>query len=457
MAKNSLKLLVLLGGLTVGCVAPAFAQDSGPIIDKLVAKGLLTDQEGEDLRAEMQKDFGTSSAGKLNLSSALTELKISGDVRVRFEQRSGQNDKAVTGSPVGDESSRARFRDRLRLSLAGKLHDGWFFGTRLETGTGNRSTNNTMGDYSDSAFGKGANSTIQLGQAYIGRNWDDYTVTAGRFAAPQVTTSMLWDDDINPEGLAEQWKHESGNLTYIANLGQYVYDNRGTTSPFGNANATSKATGTDNFLLVEQVGAKYKFSNKSTLQVLPTYYSYTQNQARELDTGFGDLTGFAQSGSLSPVGLSVVDIPVEYAFTLFKLPAKIWVDAAMNLDASTRAKAAGKSTFDDQDKAYQVGVGIGQTKAKGDWEAKAFYQAVDAFALDTNLVDSDLFDSRTNMKGFGVSYSYVITDGVIAKLTYAAADRKDAKLVTYGKGDINPTFNALTGYQLIQADLSVKF
>ena len=24
---------------------------------------------------------------------------------------------------------------------------------------------------------------------------------------PFVTTSMVWDDDINPEGLAEQWKH----------------------------------------------------------------------------------------------------------------------------------------------------------------------------------------------------------------------------------------------------------
>ena len=24
---------------------------------------------------------------------------------------------------------------------------------------------------------------------------------------PLVTTPLLWDDDINPEGLAQQWKH----------------------------------------------------------------------------------------------------------------------------------------------------------------------------------------------------------------------------------------------------------
>ena len=31
---------------------------------------------------------------------------------------------------------------------------------------------------------------------------------------PLITTSLVWDDDINPEGLAEQWKH-----TFIFNFG----------------------------------------------------------------------------------------------------------------------------------------------------------------------------------------------------------------------------------------------
>jgi len=450
MAHTSLKTLALLGSLAIGSASVALAQDSGPIIDKLVAKGLLTDQEGEDLRAEMLKDFGTSSAGKLNVGSALTELKISGDVRVRYEGRAGQEGNGPTAS---DQSSRERFRDRLRLSLTGKLHDGWFFGTRLETGTGNRSTNNTFGDNSgNSPFSKGGSSAIQLGQAYIGRNWDDFTVTAGRFAAPQVSTPMLWDDDINPEGLAEQWKHESGNVTYIANVGQFVYDNRAVTTPFSGA-ASDKTGGAESMLFVEQAGAKYKFSNGRALQVLPTFYHYSGNNA-EFKSLAATQTS-SSNGALRTDGLAVVDIPVEYTFSLFSLPAKVWADVAMNLDAKARATMAGKPTYDGEDKAYQVGFGLGQTKAKGDWEAKAFYQVVDAFALDSNLVDSDLFDSRTNMQGFGVSYSYVITDGVIAKFTYADATRKNSNLQTYGWGDIG-TAN-LTKYQLIQADLSVKF
>src|SRR5437762_8908080 len=35
----------------------------------------------------------------------------------------------------------------------------------------------------------------------------DIRLTAGRMPNPLVTTLMVWDADINPEGMAEQWKH----------------------------------------------------------------------------------------------------------------------------------------------------------------------------------------------------------------------------------------------------------
>ena len=51
------------------CATAALAQDSGPLIDLLVKKGIINDQEGEDLRAELAKDFAASPAGKLNIST----------------------------------------------------------------------------------------------------------------------------------------------------------------------------------------------------------------------------------------------------------------------------------------------------------------------------------------------------------------------------------------------------
>ncbi|HSI07187.1 MAG TPA: putative porin [Rariglobus sp.] len=437
MAKNSLKWLALLGGLTVGSASVALAQDSGPLIDTLVKKGVLTDQEGEDLRVELLKDFGNSSAGKLNISSSLTELKFFGDARVRYEYRNGEN------GTTGDQLERNRFRYRLRFGATGKFGDGWFFGSRLETSAGNRSTNVTTGNAANSPFAKSADSTIYVGQVYLGRTINDFTFTAGRFANPLVTTPMTWDDDINVEGLAEQWNHVGDNATWIVNLGQYVYEGSGTTNPFG-AGASRQSTQ----LLAFQGGGKFKIGSGS-LQVLPTYYYYTGNA-----TGMTALTT-PNSATLQPQGLSIVDIPLEYAFKIGSLPAKVWGDYAVNLDADDRARAAGVPAFDGEDTAWQVGFALGQTKAKGDWETRVFYQQVDAFALDSNLVDSDLFDSRTNMEGYGISFAYVPTTGVTLKLTYAQGDRHNDGLATFGAGDI--TTATLTDYQLFQADVSVKF
>ncbi len=435
MANNSFKWLALLGSVALGAASMAHAQDSGPLIDALVKKGVLNDQEAEEIRADLVKDFATStSAGKLNLSSALTELKISGDARVRYEYRTGESGTA------SDSQERNRYRYRLRLGLTGKLQDGWFFGTRFEPLGSNRSTNVSAG--SSTPFAK--EDSLAIGQAYIGRNVGDFTFMAGRLpGTPLVASSMVWDDDLNPEGLSEQWSHQVDNVTLIGNFGQFTYQTGDKTNPFGAGQPEST------YLWAFQGGAKAKVSDGVTVQVLPTYYTYSSN----------DLTATAltttNNGNLRTVGLSVIDIPVEVGFKLGALPAKVFADVAYNLDADVRAKAANKAAFDGENMAYQIGFGVGASKVKGDWEAKAFWQSVDAFALDSNLVDSDLFDSRTNMEGFVLQGSYVISNGVSVKFTYANADRKNDGLATYGAGDIG-TAN-LTHYQLFQADVNVKF
>ena len=113
-----------------------------------------------------------------------------------------------------DWQERERERYRLRIGLRGTVLDDWFFGLRLETSASARSTNVTFGgDTSTSSPGGGGpfakgDDGIYVGQAYGGyKGFPDFTFTGGRMPNPFVNTSMVWDDDINPEGLAEQWKH----------------------------------------------------------------------------------------------------------------------------------------------------------------------------------------------------------------------------------------------------------
>ena len=103
-------------------------------------------------------------------------------------------------SPIpNDAQQRNRHRYRLRLGMRGILVDDWFFGLRLETSTSNRSTNVTFGDDAG-PFGKTSDGAF-VGQAYLGYSgFRDITLTAGRMPNPFVTTPMVWDGDINPEG-----------------------------------------------------------------------------------------------------------------------------------------------------------------------------------------------------------------------------------------------------------------
>src|SRR5437762_9665087 len=138
----------------------------------------------------------------------------------------------------------------------------------------------------------------------------DIRLTAGRMPNPLVTTLMVWDADINPEGLAQQWKH-TYNLSFgggtksaavesyskdgknavaavqaepfkvkldlFVNLGQFVYDDANPENPLG-ARAVQGGRlvpNTDAWMFAWQIGAKLNFPNNVYFQVAPVLYNYS--------------------------------------------------------------------------------------------------------------------------------------------------------------------------------------
>ena len=53
----------------------ARAQDAGALLDLLVKKRIITDQEAEEVRGELTKDAASTAAGKLKLSTPITEIE----------------------------------------------------------------------------------------------------------------------------------------------------------------------------------------------------------------------------------------------------------------------------------------------------------------------------------------------------------------------------------------------
>jgi hypothetical protein len=476
----------------------ARAQDAGALLDLMVRKRLITDQEAEEVRGELVKEAASTSAGKWKLSAPITELELYGDARLRYEFRGGRTPSNVQfgNDNVNDWQERHRQRYRLRVGLRGTLMDDWFFGLRLETSASSRSTNVTFGgESSGGPFAKGDDG-IFVGQAYFGyTGFPDFKFTGGRMPQPLITTPMVWDDDINPEGLAEQWKHtftfdigggggeavqsyskggysKEGKgvvaaaaaepfklkLDLFVNLAQFIYDDENPENPIGpNPTVSSgsqegqKIPTSDAFMLAWQAGARLTFPNSVYVQLAPTLYNYTGN-GDTFNIHFQGDPGGNQTGINS---LLVFDVPAEIGWKLWDLPMRIFGEFAVNLDADDRAAAAGHPGSDGQRYAWQAGLAVGQLKAKGEWEVRTWWQHTEQFSLDPNLVDSDIFDSRLNIQGIAVKAGYMLADAISFNLTYAYGWRTNGNLGTGGTGDIG--INPVDQYQIFQADMSVKF
>jgi hypothetical protein len=327
-----------------------------------------------------------------------------------------------------------------------------------------------------------------VGQAYFGyKGFPGTTLWGGRFPVPFVNTTMVWDDDINVEGLAQQWKHtfvfggeappppsysKDGKaivagpkpepflkLNLFANFGQFVYNDANPENPIGPQKTITQPIGGetqqvpnhDAFLLGWQLGAKLEFPRICYFQFAPTLYNYTGN-GDSFNIHFSGDPGGNQNGINS---LLVFDVPTEFGWKLWKIPMKIFGDFATNFDANARAEAAGHPGGGGERYAYQIGYGIGQLKKKRDWEVKVWWQHSEQFALDPNLVDSDIFDSRVNMEGVAVKAGYLLADAISLNLTYSYGWRTNGNYGTGGVGDI--PINPEDQYQLFQADMSVKF
>jgi hypothetical protein len=453
-----------------------------------------------------------SAADKWKLSTSITEMELYGDIRLRYQYQGGRTDNTPLAAPgpgvagFHDWQERERERYRLRLGLRGTLLDDWFFGLRLETNANGRSTNVTFGgDASSSSPGGGGpfakgDDTVYVGQAYGGyKGFPGFTFTGGRMPNPLVTTLMVWDPDINPEGLAEQWKHtfvfgggsppppiyakdgKDGKaiapgppeepflkLDLFVNTAQFVYDGNITQNPLGARSTATQPTGEtqlvpnhDAFLLAWQTGARLEFPHILYFQLAPTLYNYTGNGKDfniHYQGGDPNLTN-AASLAQNQTGINsllVLDVPAELGWKAWNIPMRVFGDFAVNFQAQERANAAGHPANGSQRYACQAGLGVGQLKNKNDWEIDVWYNRQEQYSLDPNLIDDDQTQSQLNLHGIGARAGYNLTAAVNLSLTYYYMWRIDKGLGTGGvPAAIN--INPLDQYQFFVADLNFKF
>lgn len=436
MFPSKFKWLALCGGALLAAGA-AFAQDSGPLIDLLVRKGIIGDQEAEELRTELTKDFAANTAaGKLNLNSSLTEFKLSGDVRLRHQMET-QAPETASGTPaVSNERTRERFR--FRFNGDALLQKGWGAGFALETAAAADSGNQTFQDANNDY-------SLLLARAYV--SWQpniNWLFVGGKQKNLFYTSDLVWDSDINPQGLSENYKYFVGAKdTFEVRAAQIIMDDR--------AEATAGPGGRDAWLFAQQAVYTHWFgeNNLNSLILAPGFMKYNQSTLDGADNE-NPFNGSTRA-------LNVVTFAGEANFANINgsgTALKVYWDSAYNYTAGTRVyKVYGLSsaTWDKDPLAWLAGVGYsyGTGKVQGDYSLKLDYRQVGLGSVDVNLNDSDFAFGKLNQQGYKLSGSYNVTDFANVNVTYFYTKAIQDKL-TY-------TLANLDHSQILQVDLVVKF
>jgi hypothetical protein len=194
----------------------------------------------------------------------------------------------------------------------------------------------------------------------------------------------------------------------------------------------------------------------------------------------GPYAGFAtdQTGINN---LLVLEVPFEVNFKIGSLNTRLFGEFAENLDGRARAEAASNFTLNpanganvlpipaltDQNKAWQLGGAIGNrdslglvygtTSRKHAWEFRTYWQHIEQYALDPNLLDSDFFEGRANLEGIYTALAYGLTDNVITTFRYGYAWRINKNLGTGGSNFDIPQVNPIDKYNILQMDLTLRF
>jgi len=167
----------------------------------------------------------------------LEDWSFGGDLRLRYEGTQFDQD---------DTKTRNRGRFRLRLTAKKKIMDSLSFEMRLATGGGSpTSTNQT---FDDSFSGK----DFYVDRVYLKYDFKDWTFGAGKLKNPFHTSDMVWDSDVNPEGLYQN------------------YDNGAFYATFGEMLVEEESGSHDTNLIVAQVGSQ----KDGIYNVSAAFYTY---------------------------------------------------------------------------------------------------------------------------------------------------------------------------------------
>lgn len=449
----------------------------------------------EEIRIDLQKDVVTDVLAQAKqeqwgipgvLPEWVNRFKFSGDFRLRAQRDDFAETNTANAYPnylrwnsrgtltaINDftdyyntTETDDQLRIRFRFNMQAEVNNTTKVVARLTTGTTTNpvSTNQTLGN-------SNRHDNVVLDRVYMNyTNLDkDLNFLGGRMPNPFLSTDLVWDDDLNFDGVAVRWLPSN---TRAFQLQPSMFHPFATLGAFPLKKFDLRTD--DRWLYGAQLGFNWDFNDQSRLDVGLAYYYFkniagiknTANSTANNDTA----PDFLQKGNTLYDILNDAD-PNTFLYALaaeYKLIDLIFrwdlaqfspthviftADYVKNIGYNRDeiiARTTGSTVvvngtdLSERNKGYLYKLAVGWLYiAKiNDWQAYVAYKHLERDAVVDAFTDSDFLLGGTDAKGYILGFSYGLAEDTALSLRYLSADAIDG---------------APLGVDTFQLDLNLKF
>lgn len=439
-----------------------------------VAEDLKREVTSEVLETAKNEDWGVPGA----LPDWIRRMRFVGDIRLRGQydamaEGNAENQyidfltvndrggigRAGASALVNTTEDRPRERVRLRFGVDTELGYGWNAGFRLATGNLRDpvSTNQTMGN-------TGARYQVGIDQAYVkythqsNDSWRQFVFTGGRQASPFNSTDLVFDNDLNFEGLTGYYRialqrDQIFRRFVFLTVGAYPIEE-------------FEINSDDKWLLAGQLGVDWRLESGTRLRFSGAYYDYQNMLGRRntLDSTLLDYTApkFLQRGNTlfdirndADATTNLFALAAEYKLMDFNVGID-WrlsnnyrlaftgdyvknigyeedeVNARLGLDIEPRVTG------------YQAETSFGSAnmaQARA-WRVLLGYRYLERDAVLDAFTDSDFRLGGTDVEGFIVGGEWAFTPRILLRARYLSGNEIDGPPlgIDVFQLDLNSTF-----------------
>jgi hypothetical protein len=431
-----------------------------------------------ELREEIRKEVIAQAKSERwvapnSLPDWISQLKVSGDVRVRLQSdkvRAGgaaaqyfDNDVVTNFAGLRNVENQNRSRIRARLAVDSDTNEKTQAGVRISTGnqTSPVSSSSTSGDATN-RFG------VKLDRAFIRyKPLEWLSLEAGRFGNPFLGTDLVFAPELGLDGFSASVrpKFDGGFASFspFATLGVFPLRN----DPFA---GNRKLTGA-------QIGAGWEVSKKTNLKFAVAQYNIGGAagipNTDSTDPAYNSTeyeSGFRQRGNTlfrinaDPFGTGAPVYGLASKFNVNSLLASVELKHFDPVRLVFSGESIVNKGFNAAEIAQRVGLPINQRNGgytvrmtagspviskQGEWQLGVGVRKLERDATLDALTDPDFVLGGTNVKGHFLTFSYGIEKNTALALRYLSGETIDAPIGSPGLAPIK--------VRTLQLDMNVKF